>query len=85
LRSSAATPPGDAILAGRICEPQKQIAVAGLRSAKADEVIPAQFIERTQQLVLIPQPGLMLGNHVCTIAIGTNPEWITPFAATPDI
>jgi len=53
-------PPRDPVLAGCVGEPQQKIAIACERCAEADEVVPAQFVERMQQMVLIAQPTLIL-------------------------
>src|ERR1700730_6056364 len=42
-------PPRDALLARGVGEPQQEIAVARVRRAEADEIVPAQFVERAQQ------------------------------------
>ncbi len=52
-----AAPPRDPVFAGRVGEPQQEIAMACERRAEADEVVPAQFVERAQQMVLIAQPA----------------------------
>jgi hypothetical protein len=44
-----------------------------------------QLIERTQQMVLVRQPSLVLGDVGRAVAIAADPERITPFAAAPDV
>src|SRR5690348_14160148 len=78
-------PPCDAHLARGVGEPQQEIAVACLRCTKAHEIASAQFVERTQQIVLVRQPSLILGDDGCAIAVAADPERIAPFAAAPDI
>jgi len=53
-------PPRDSVFAGCVGKPQQQIAVACQRRAKADEVMAAQFVQRTQQMMLIAQPALVI-------------------------
>jgi hypothetical protein len=48
-----APPPSDPVFAGCIGKPQKQVAMACERRAEADEIMAAQFVERTQQMMLI--------------------------------
>ena len=55
------------------------------RCAEADEVVPAQFVECTQQMMLIAQPALMLGDDGRTVAVRADPERIAPFAAAADV
>jgi hypothetical protein len=74
-----------ALTARRVGEPQQEIAVAGARRAKAHEIASAQLIERTQQMVLVRQPSLVLGDDGRAVAIAADPERITPFAAAPDV
>jgi len=81
----AAAPPGDALLARCIRKPQEQIAMAGERGAEAHKITAAQFIERTQQFMLIAQPALVPGDDGCTITIGADPERIAPFASAADV
>jgi len=80
-----AAPPRDPVFAGCIGKPQQEIAVACKRCAEADEIVPAQFVKFTQQMVLIAQPALMLGNDGRTIAVRADPERIAPFAPAADV
>jgi len=52
-----AAPPRDPVFAGCVGEPQQEIAMACERCAEADEVVPAQLVDRTQQMMLIAQPA----------------------------
>jgi hypothetical protein len=61
------------------------VAVAGERRAEADEVAIAQLVERAQQMVLICEPAFVLCDDGSPIAVGANPERISPFAAAADI
>ncbi len=59
--------------------------MAGARRAEAHELASAQFIERTQQMVLVRQPSLVLGDDGRAVAVAADPERIAPFAAAPDV
>jgi hypothetical protein len=78
-------PPRDSVFAGCVGKPQQQIAVACERRAKADEVMAAQFVQRTQQMMLIAQPALVFRDDGRAVAVRTYPERIAPFAATADV
>ena len=43
------------------------------------------FVERAQQVMLIPQPAGVLGDDGRTIAIDADPKRVAPFAAAPDV
>lgn len=47
--------------------------------------MPAQFVEPTQQMVLIAQPALMLANYGRAVTVRPDPERIAPFAAAADV
>jgi len=78
-------PPRDAHLARGVGKPQQEMAVAGARRAEAHQIASAQFIERTQQMVLVHQPSLVLGDDGRTVAVAADPKWVAPFAATSDV
>ena len=59
--------------------------MAWLRRAEAKNIAGPQFVERAQKLMLIRQPALVLGDARRAIAIGSNPERISPLAAAADI
>jgi hypothetical protein len=80
-----AAPPSDPVFAGCVGKPQQQIAMACERRAEADEIMAAQFVERTQQMMLIAQPALILCDNTLAFAVGADPEWIAPFAAAADV
>jgi hypothetical protein len=81
----AAAPPADAVSTRRIREPQEQIAMTAKRRAEADEIATAQFVERTQKIMLIAQPALVFRDHCRAIAVRANPERIAPLASTADV
>jgi hypothetical protein len=78
-------PPRDPVLAGCVGEPQQQITVACERRTKADEVAPAQFVERTQQMMLIAKPVIVFRYDGRTVAVRAYPERIAPFAPAADV
>ena len=78
-------PPRDPVFAGCVGEPQQQITVACVRRTKADEVTPAQFVERTQQMTLIAQPVFVFCDDGRTVAVRAYPERIAPFAPAADV
>jgi hypothetical protein len=45
----------------------------------------AQFVQRTQQMMLIAQPALVFRDDGRAVAVRTYPERIAPFAATADV
>ena len=55
------------------------------RSAEADEIAPAQLVERPLQMTLVGEPALVFRDHGCAVAIGPDPERIAPFAAVAEI
>jgi hypothetical protein len=58
----------------------------GMRAArKADEVMAAQFVQRTQQMILIAQPALVFRDDGRAVAVRAYPERIAPFAAAADV
>jgi hypothetical protein len=59
--------------------------VAWKRRAEANEVAPAQLVERAQQMVLIREPAFVLRDDGGAIAVWADPERIAPFAAAADI
>jgi len=79
------TPPVDTNVARRVGEAKQEIAVAGSRRAKADEIAPTEFVERLQQFMLNGEPTLVLQNHSRTIAIRSYPERIAPFRAATNV
>jgi hypothetical protein len=80
-----AVPPSDPVFAGCVGKPQQQIAMACERRAEADEVMAAQFLQCTQQMMLIAQPAFVFPYDVRTIAVRAYPERIAPFAAAADV
>jgi hypothetical protein len=66
-------------------QPQQEIAMACERCAEANEVMPAQLVDCTQQMMLLAKPALMLGNDGRTIAVRADPERIAPFAPAADV
>ena len=55
------------------------------RRAEADEIATAQFVERTQKIMLIAQPALVFRDHGRAVAVRANPERVAPLAATADV
>ena len=80
-----AAPPCDPVFAGYIGKPQPEITTACERRTQADEVVPAQLVERAQQMVLIAQPALLFCDDGRTVAVGAYPELINPFGAASDV
>jgi hypothetical protein len=78
-------PPRDPVFAGCVGKPQQQIAVACQRRAEADEVMAAQFVQCTQQMMLIAQPAFVFPYDRRTITVRAHPERIAPFAAAADV
>src|SRR5258708_38125703 len=84
-RGLDSAPPRDELFPCGVGEPQQKIAVTRARCAEAHEVAPAQSVERAQQVVLVRQPPLVFRDDGRAIAIGTNPERISPPAAATDV
>lgn len=80
-----AAPPPDPAFAGCVGEPFQKIAVACERRAEADEVVPAQIVECTQQMMLIAKPTFVFCDDARTVAVRAYPERIAPFAAAADV
>ena len=78
-------PPGDALLARHVGEPQQEVTVARRWSAPANEVMPAQHVECTQQMMLIAQPVFVFCDDARTVAVRAYPERIAPFAPAADV
>jgi hypothetical protein len=78
-------PPREPVPAGCVGKPEQQIAVACERRTKADEVTPAQFVERTQQMPLIAQPVIVFCDDGRTVPVRAYPERIALFAPAADV
>jgi hypothetical protein len=48
--------------------------VACRRRAETQQILAVKFVERAQQMMLIPQPAGMLGDDGRTIAIDADPK-----------
>lgn len=55
------------------------------RCAEADQIAPAQFVQRAQQMMLRSQPPLIFRNYRCPVAVASNDEWIAPFRTAADV
>jgi hypothetical protein len=78
-------PPRDPVFAGSVGEPEQQIAMACERRAEANEVMITQFVECTQQMMLIAQPAFVFRYDDRTVAVRADPKRIAPFAAAADV
>jgi hypothetical protein len=78
-------PPRDPVFAGCVGKPEQEIAMACERCAEADEVVPAQLVECTQQMMLIAQPALIFCDDARAVTVRPDPEGIAPFAAATDV
>lgn len=78
-----AAPPRDPVFAGCIGKPQQEITMACERRTQADEVVPAQFVVRSQQMVLIAQPALLLCDDGHAVAVRAYPERFTHLLPRP--
>jgi len=54
-----AAPPRDPFVARRVRKPQQESSVSGQWRTMPNEIGPAQFIERSQKIVLVGKPGLV--------------------------
>ena len=55
------------------------------RRAEADEIAPAQLVERAQKMMLVGEPALMLRDDGGAVAVGADSERIAPLRAAADI
>jgi hypothetical protein len=85
IRCGQPAPPRDPLVARGAREPQQQIAMTAKRRAEADEIAAPQLVERTQQMMLVAQPAFMFRDDGGAVAIRTDAERISPFAAAADI
>src|SRR5262249_35648293 len=80
-----AAPPRNAFITRGIGEAAQEIAVAGERRAPAHEIAAAQLVERTEQLMLVNKPALVLRDDGRAAAGAANPERIAPPTPATDV
>jgi hypothetical protein len=67
-----------------VCAFDQNFAVTSLRRAPADQLAAAQFVERTHQIELLDDPGLIFRDNLTSRAVAADDEWIAPLAWSAD-